>query len=150
MPGEYKERSLIEFQKGFADDATCATHAARHRWPDGFVCTNCGDRQTWYLANRGLYDCKKCRHQTSVTAGTIFHRSRIPLVRRYWLIYHMAMDKVGVSVCEMQRLVKIGQYSTAWLMAHKIRKAMADKDARYSLDLPQLIVPYSKLDFGGR
>jgi predicted RNA-binding Zn-ribbon protein involved in translation (DUF1610 family) len=133
MPGEYKERSLIEFQKAFADDAACAKHVARHRWPDGFVCPKCGDRQAWYLANRGLYDCKKCRHQASVTAGTVFHRSRMPLVRWYWLLYHMAMDKVGVSVCEMQRLLEIGQYRTAWLMAHKIRKAMADRDARYSL-----------------
>jgi len=51
----------------------------------------------------------------------------------YWLLYHMAMDKVGVSISEMQRILEISQYRTAWLMAHKVRKAMADRDARYSL-----------------
>jgi hypothetical protein len=79
------------------------------------------------------FDCKLCRCQTSVTAGTIFHGTRTPLVKWYWMIYHMAMDKVGVSVAEMQRLLDIRQYRTAWLMAHKIRKAMADRDAGYDL-----------------
>ena len=77
--------------------------------------------------------CKLCRFQTSVTAGTIFDGARMPLVKLYWMIYHMAMDKVGVSLAEMQRLLDIKQYRTAWLMAHKIRKAMADRDAGYSL-----------------
>ncbi|KKM26823.1 hypothetical protein LCGC14_1580870 [marine sediment metagenome] len=51
----------------------------------------------------------------------------------YWLLYHMAMDKVGISISEMQRVLEISQYRTAWLMAHKVRKAMADRDARYSI-----------------
>ena len=93
--------------------------------------------QVWPLrsmvANRNLFDCKSCRFQASLTVGTIFEGTRIPLVKWYWLLYHMAMDKVGVSISEMQRILEIGQYRTAWLMAHKIRKAMADRDARYSL-----------------
>lgn len=63
----------------------------------------------------------------------IFHKTRTPLVKWYWLIYHMAMDKVGVSIAEMQRLLSIKDYKTAWLMAHKIRRAMEARDARYSL-----------------
>jgi transposase-like protein len=133
MPQNYKERSLIGFQKDFPDDQSCAKHLATLRWPDGFVCPKCNHREAWYLAKRGLYDCKKCRFQTSVTSGTIFHKTRVPLLRWYWLIYHMAMDKVGVSVFEMQRILEIGCYETAWLMAHKIRKAMAERDALYSL-----------------
>ena len=134
MPREYRERSLIEFQKAFADEAACAKHLAKQRWPDGFVCSKCGATDAWYLSNRRLFDCKSCRFQTSVTAGTIFHGTRTPLMKWYWLLYHMAMDKVGVSVCEMQRLLEIRQYRTAWLMAHKVRKAMAHRDARYSLE----------------
>ena len=133
MPKKYKELSLIEFQKEFQDDEACAKHIVAQRWPDGFTCPQCGHSEAWYLSKRHLYDCKICRFQTSVTAGTIFHKTRTPLVKWYWMIYHMAMDKVGVSIAEMQRLLDIKQYRTAWLMAHKIRKAMSDRDAQYSL-----------------
>ena len=68
-----------------------------------------------------------------MTSGAIFHKTRISLLKWYWLIYHMAMNKVGVSVVKMQRILEIGSYQTAWLMAHKIRKAMGDRDARYRL-----------------
>lgn len=133
MPKKYKERSLIEFQKEFPDDEACVRHIVEQRWPDGFTCSQCGHNEAWYLSKRHLYDCKNCRFQTSVIAGTIFHGTRTPLVKWYWMIYHMAMDKVGVSISEMQRLLDIKQYRTAWLMAHKIRKAMSDRDAQYSL-----------------
>lgn len=99
----------------------------------GFKCPTCGHEKFWSLEKRGLLDCKGCRHQTSITAGTIFHKTRTSLLKWYWLLYHMAMDKVGVSVAEMHRLLEIGSYQTAWLMAHKVRKAMSDRDARYLL-----------------
>ena len=133
MPKKYKKRSLIEFQNEFPDNEACAKHIAAQRWPNGFVCSRCGSKEAWYLSNRNLFDCKACRFQTSIIAGTIFHGTRTPLVKWYWMIYHMAMDKVGVSIAEMQRLLDIKEYRTAWLMAHKIRKAMADRDAQYSL-----------------
>ena len=133
MSKEYKERSLIEFQREFPDNESCAKHLAKQRWPKGFICPRCGHKEAWYLSERQLFDCKICRFQTSVTAGTIFHGTRTPLMKWYWLLYHMAMDKGGVSIAEMQRLLDIKQYRTAWLMAHKIRKAMADRDASYNL-----------------
>jgi transposase-like protein len=133
MSKKYAEYSLIKFQKTFPDNEACKKHLAEQRWPNGFVCPKCGHYEAWYLANRNLFDCKSCRFQASLTVGTIFEGTRIPLVKWYWLLYHMAMDKVGVSISEMQRILEIGQYRTAWLMAHKIRKAMADRDARYSL-----------------
>ena len=105
MPKNYKERSLIEFQKEFPNDEACAKHIAGQRWPNGFVCPQCGHTKAWYLSKRHLFDCKNCRFQTSTIAGTIFHGTRTPLVKWYWMIYHMAMDKVGVSVAEMQRLL---------------------------------------------
>jgi transposase-like protein len=133
MPKKYKKRSLIEFQNEFPDNEACAKHIAAQRWPNGFVCTRCGSKEAWYLSKRHVFDCKACRFQTSITTGTIFHGTRTPLVKWYWMIYHIAMDKVGVSIAEMQRLLDIKEYRTAWLMAHKIRKAMADRDAQYSL-----------------
>lgn len=133
MAGRYTERSLLNFQKSFGTQEACAQHLAAQRWALGFVCPRCGDDKFWLLAKRQLFDCKQCRFQTSVTAGTIFHKTRTPLVKWYWLLYHMAMDKVGVSVAEMQRILEIRAYQTAWLMGHKVRKAMADRDARYQL-----------------
>jgi transposase-like protein len=133
MSVQYRERNLLDFQKAFGTAEACAKHLAEQRWATGFLCPRCGHGQFWLLARRGLFDCKRCRYQTSVTAGTVFHKTRVSLLRWYWLLYRMAMDKVGVSVAEMQRVLGIGSYRTAWLMAHKIRKAMADRDARYQL-----------------
>jgi len=133
MAQKYTEYSLIEFQKCFSNNQACEKHLIAQRWKTGFLCPQCGHKEAWYLKNRKLFDCKRCRFQTGLTAGTIFHGTKVPLVKWYWLIYRMAMDKVGVSVAEMQRILEIGQYKTAWLMAHKIRKAMADRDAAYSL-----------------
>jgi len=133
MPKKYQEYSLIKFQKAFPDDEACEKHLAQQRWPKGFVCPKCGHGEAWYLTSRKLFDCKSCRCQTSLTAGTIFEGTRTPLMKWYWLLYHMAMDKVGASISEMQRILEISQYRTAWLMAHKVRKAMADRDARYGL-----------------
>jgi len=133
MAKRYRERSLLEFQKEFSTEETCAQHLRKMRWPDGFRCPRCGHAEAWFISTRNILDCKSCRAKISLTAGTIFHKTRTPLVKWYWLVYHMAMDKVGVSISEMQRVLEIRDYKTAWLMAHKVRKAMADRDAGYSL-----------------
>jgi len=133
MSKSYTKRSLLDFQREFSTDQSCAEHLAAQRWALGFKCPACGDDEFWFLARRRLLDCKACRRQTSLTSGTIFHKTRTSLLKWYWLIYHMAMNKVGVSVAEMQRILEIGSYQTAWSMAHKVRKAMGDRDARYRL-----------------
>ena len=133
MSKRYVERSLIGFQREFSTEEACVRHLHEIRWPDGFKCPRCGNASAWFIQTRSILDCKACRAKISLTAGTIFHRTRTPLVKWYWLIYHMAMDKVGVSISEMQRILEIRDYKTAWLMAHKVRKAMADRDAQYSL-----------------
>lgn len=133
MAKRYRTRSLLEFQREFSTDEACAQHLRQMRWPDGFICPRCGHRESWFIRTRNILDCKGCRVKISLTAGTIFHKTRTALVKWYWLIYYMAMNKVGVSIAEMQRLLEIKDYRTAWLMAHKVRKAMADRDARYSL-----------------
>jgi hypothetical protein len=133
MGKKYTERSLLEFQRTFATDDACAEHLKTVRWPGGFTCPRCGHGEAWYIGTRKLLDCKGCRAQISLTAGTIFHKTRTPLVKWYWLLYRMATDKVGVSVAQMQRGLAITDYKTTWLMAHKVRKAMGDRDAQYRL-----------------
>lgn len=122
----YEGRSLLEFQKAFGTEEACLDHLQRMRWPDGFVCPQCGHDRAWMIRSRKVMDCKECRAKTSLTAGTIFHKTRTPLLKWYWLIYRMATDKVGTSVAEMQRVLDIKDYKTAWLMGHKVRKAMSD------------------------
>ena len=129
----YQERSLLDFQKEFATEESCAEHLKRMRWPNGFTCSKCGHDKAWYIMTNKIFDCEQCRGRTSLIAGTIFHKTHTPLLKWYWIIYHMAMDKVGVSIAEMQRILDIKKYKTAWLMAHKVRKAMEERDSRYSL-----------------
>jgi len=129
----YKERSLLDFQKEFATEDACVQHLKEMRWPGGFMCPDCGHDQYWYVTTRKNFVCQRCHIRTSLTAGTVFHKTRTPLLKWYWILYHMAMDKVGVSIAEMQRILDIKEYKTAWLMGHKVRKAMEERDARYSL-----------------
>lgn len=133
MAKKYRERSLLEFQREFSTEEACVRHLREMRWPNGFRCSRCNHTEARFIRTRNILDCKSCRAKISLTTGTIFHKTRTPLVKWYWLIYHMAMAKVGVSISEMQRILEIRDYKTAWLMAHKVRKAMADRDAGYSL-----------------
>lgn len=133
MAKKYRERGLLEFQREFSTEEACVQHLREMRWPNGFRCSRCNHTEAWFIRTRNILDCKSCRAKISLTTGTIFHKTRTPLVKWYWLIYHMAMAKVGVSISEMQRILEIRDYKTAWLMAHKVRKAMADRDARYNL-----------------
>ncbi len=133
MAKKYRERGLLEFQREFFTEEACVQHLREMRWPNGFRCSRCNHTEAWFIRTRNILDCKSCRAKISLTTGTIFHKTRTPLIKWYWLIYHMAMAKVGVSISEMQRILEIRDYKTAWLMAHKVRKAMADRDAGYSL-----------------
>src|SRR5438270_9427586 len=78
-------RSLIEFQQRFGDEAACAQYLAAARWPDGFVCPGCGGGKAWRLETKAwTYECASCGRQTSVTAGTIMHHSKLPLPAWLW------------------------------------------------------------------
>lgn len=125
--------SLLEFQERFCDEESCLAHLFRIRWPDGFSCPSCGHDRFSFVKSRRLYQCSACKRQTSVTAGTVFHKTRTPIRKWFWMIFMMTRQKSGVSMLRMQKLLKIGAYRTAWLMGHKIRQAMLDRDSRYKL-----------------
>lgn len=129
----YRNMSQLIFHKEFREEEDCYNWLFKNRWPEGFRCPTCGGGEYGRIATRGLYQCKNCRRQVSLTAGTIFHKTRVPLLKWFMLIHRMASSKTGVSINEMRRELEIKDYKTVWVMAHKIRKAMADRDARYSL-----------------
>ena len=123
---------LVAFQRKFATEKACRKRLFALRWPEGFRCPKCGDSEAYVLEKRLLYQCAKCKHQTSLTAGTIMHRTRTPLVKWFWAIYLVSTDKRGLSALALSRKIDIG-LKCAWTMLHKIRKAMEARDAEYQL-----------------
>ena len=95
--------SLIEFQQRFGDEAACAQYLIATRWPDGFVCPRCGGSKAWRLETKAwTYECAGCGRQTSVTAGTIMHHSKLPLTAWFWAAYLMATHSNGISALQLQ------------------------------------------------
>jgi hypothetical protein len=115
--------SLIEFQNRFPDEDACFNYLIQKRWSGGFSCPRCGHDHAYQLKRRKLLQCANCRYQASVTAGTIFHRMRIPLLKIFWACYWISTCKKGISSKEIQRKLQVS-YQTAWTLSHKIRKAM--------------------------
>lgn len=129
----YRSHDLLMIQRRFHTELACRKHLEAQRWPQGFRCPACGHDKAGRIQTRGLYRCLKCRKQVSLTAGTIFHKTRVPLKKWFWLILLMGQNKHGVSILEAQRLLSIGSYQTVWSMTHKIRSAMGHRDRRYKL-----------------
>ncbi len=134
MKKPYEDVTLLEFQKKYSTEEQCAERLFRLRWPDGFVCPRCGHREYFNLPRRRLFQCKNnaCGYQASVTAGTVMHKTRTPLVKWFWAIYLVSTDKRGISALALLKRLQVS-YVTAWSMLHKIRKAMRDRDSNYQL-----------------
>ena len=118
-------RSLIEFQSRFPDEAACVAYLFTARWRHGFVCPACGGSKAWQLQTKAwTWECAGCGKQTSVTAGTIMHHSKLPLTTWFWAAYLMATHSNGISALQLQRQLALGSYKSAWLMAAKLRRSM--------------------------
>lgn len=107
----------------FPDDEACLNYLVRLRWPDGFVCPACEATDFW-RTGRGLWMCQQCGRKTSVTAGTIFHRTRTPLSTWFAAMWFITSQKNGISAQGLQRVLGFGSYETAWAWMHKLRRAM--------------------------
>jgi len=116
-------RTLQQFNNWFDSEEACRRYLEGIRWRDGFLCPACGGRKGWSTA-RGYMHCSLCQHQTSPTAGTVFHRTRYPL--RTWLLvmWQVTAQKPGSSALGLQRALGLGSYQTAWSWLHKLRRAM--------------------------
>ena len=122
-------RSLLEFQRRFPDERACAAYLADTRWPDGFRCPACDRDKGWELATKAFtWECAGCGKQTSVTAGTVMHGSKVPLVAWFWAAYLMATHSNGISALQVQKQLGLGSYKTAWLLCAKLRRAMVAPD----------------------
>src|SRR6266480_1870414 len=116
-------RSVGEFQAWFRTDADCLDYLEWMRWPRGFVCPGCGNGGGWRLGD-GRLMCAACGHRTSVTAGTIFDRTRTPLTVWFTACWSFATAKDGISALSLQRSLEIGSQQTAWAMLHRLRSVL--------------------------
>jgi len=120
-------RSLTEFQNRFATASACAQYLFERRWPEGFVCPGCGEGRAWLLKTKAFtYECAGCGRQTSVTAGTIMHASKLPLTTWFWAAFLMATHSNGISALQLQSQLGLGSYRTAWMLCAKLRRAMVN------------------------
>lgn len=121
-------RSLTQFQKEFPDGESCAAFLMRQRWPEGFVCPACGSKRSALLKSRShTYECLDCGRQTSITAGTVMHRSKLVMPIWFWAAHLMATHSNGMSALQLAAQLGV-TYKTAWLLTQKLRRSMVDPD----------------------
>src|SRR5712691_6967774 len=142
----------LEFERRFSSEGDCIEYLRGLRWPDGFVCPRCGGRSCWRLTTRPRDQCSSCRHQVSLTARTLFHGTRKPLLLWFRVIGRFVTSKSGCSALEISRLFGLN-YETAWTWLHKIR-ALMDRSGGTPLagfvEADETIIGGSKEGFRGR
>lgn len=116
-------KTILEFEKRFDSESACLQYLFELRWPKGFQCPHCGSNEAWQT-KRGLFLCKQCDYQVSITAGTIFQDTHKPLRLWFRAIWHVTSQKYGVSALGLKRVLGLGSYRTAWIWLHKLRVAM--------------------------
>jgi transposase-like protein len=116
-------QNLLELEARFSTEAACRAYLFELRWPGGFQCLRCAGRKAWRASDL-LWECAGCHHQMSVTAGTIFQDSRLPLTLWFRAVWWVTSQKNGVSAMGFERVLGLKSYETAWTMLHKLRHAM--------------------------
>ena len=123
MAEEDYPKTLFEFEKRFSGEEACFKYLETLRWPDGFVCPHCGCAEAWRMS-RGLWLCGQCRKQVSILVGTVFQDTHLPIQTWFRAMWHICSQKNGMSALGLQRVLGLGSYRSAWLMLHKLRRAM--------------------------
>lgn len=119
-------KSLLEFQSLFSTEGACIDYLVERRWPNGFTCPKCQGTEAWEHKARRLWECRKCGRQTSITAGTLMAKTKLPLRVWFWGAYLMSTHSNGVSALQLKGQLGIG-YKAAWLLEAKLRRAMVNE-----------------------
>jgi len=121
-----KELDLCQLIDQFGDDQSCRNYLESLRWHSGIHCPKCGGVKISSILKRDQYNCdnESCRYQFSVTAGTIFHDTHLPLKKWFIATYLLCQSRKGMSANQLKRTLGIS-YKTAWYLCHRIRAAMS-------------------------
>lgn len=138
--------TLFQFHQRFPTQKECIEHLFKLRWPNGFICPRCNSKRYGFHKDRFLYQCKECRYQTSLTTGSVMHKTRTPLMVWFWVIFLVACDKRGHSALSISKELEIS-YWVAWTLLQKIRRSMRKQDSQYKL---QDVIELDDAYFGGK
>jgi len=118
--------NLAQLNGEYGTEDRCRELLKRLRWPEGVTCPRCKSKTISRLFTQSKFECSDCRYQFSVTSGTIFHDSHLPLTQWFLATHLLCEAKKGISACQIQRTLGIGGYKTAWFLCHRIRAAMVE------------------------
>lgn len=124
---------LIEFSKRFDSEESCEKYLQEVREGEGIVCSKCGSKKHYWDKATKSWRCAKCKHETTLTAGTIMHGSKLPLMYWFLAMHLMTSTKKTISALEMQRQLGHKRYQPIWEMMHKLRSMMGVRDEKYKL-----------------
>ncbi len=124
---------LFSFTANFVSEESCRVHFKEERDKIGVVC-KCGCKEHFWIQSRWSYECKKCRSRISLRSGTIMQSSKLSFLTWYKTMFLMTATKKGFSSKEIQKQLGQKRYEPVWAMVHKLRKAMGNRDARYTLE----------------
>jgi transposase-like protein len=125
---------LFSFSAHFTSEKDCREHFKAARDKVGVICSVCGSAHHYWIKSRWSYECKSCRHRTSLRSGTIMQSSNLSFLIWYKTMFLMSVTKKGFSAKEIQKQLGLKRYEPVWQMTHKLRKAMGKRDARYTLE----------------
>ena len=131
MPDEHADdlwrdfpKTAMEFEKRFATEADCRAYWIEARWAGKPACTECRSRRVWPVREGRWFECADCRHQTSLTSGTPLHKTTKPLKMWFRAVFEISSRRNGISAKDLQRILGLGSYETAWTWLHKLRAAL--------------------------
>lgn len=129
-----KGYSLTEFFRDYGTDEQCRAALVSWRWPNGYVCPECGGQKHCTLPSKGgVYQCNRCHHQHSLFSGTIFESTKLPLTQWFLAMHLLTQAKTGVSALSLSRQIGVS-YNTAWSIKHKLMQVMKERDDTLQLD----------------
>jgi len=123
-------KTILEFAAQFHNDDVCLQYLIQTRWPEGFVCPTCHHMGGWWLGTHRRFECAQCHKQVSPLAGTLLHRTHLPIHRWFWAAYLVATHPPGISAVQLQRQLGIAKNDTAWFLLHRLRQGMVNADRR--------------------
>ena len=117
-------RTTTEFEARFATEEDCRADWIEARWGGTPECARCGSTRLWTIHNGRAFECARCHHQTSLTAGTVLEKTRKPLKFWFRAVFEISTRRTGISAKDLQRVMGFGSYETAWTWLHKLRSSM--------------------------